>query len=207
VSYKWVHSDGSPGTSGTIKVPAGTAQTVSDMVTATSDNYSATDTLEVTAAAAPAPPPKTVTLTVTCTYPQRTVSSPNITPAGTVGSPYPGATFTASGSEPPYTWSLSVAPGQNGLPAGMSINQPGTIIGTPASLGTCPAPPYRCTFTVNVSDSEDHPQTSSLPWTIYPPQQLSISMPLSGPGAPTAGTVGSSYTFTFTAIGGVSPYT
>ena len=155
MSYKWVHSDGSPGNSDTIKVPAGTPQTVSDTVTATSDNYSATDTLEVTAAAAPAPPPKTVTLTVTCTYPQRTVSSPNITPAGTVGSPYPGATFTASGSEPPYTWSLSVA----------------------------------------------------LPWTIYPPQQLSISMPLSGPGAPAAGTVGSSYIFTFTAIWGVSPYT
>jgi hypothetical protein len=100
---------------------------------------------------------------------------------------------------------LLVAPGQTGLPAGMSINQSGTITGTPASPGTCPAPSYRCTFAV--SDSEDRPQIWSLPWTIYPLQQLSISMPQSGPGAPPAGTVGLPYTFTFTAIGGVSPYT
>jgi hypothetical protein len=62
--------------------------------------------------------------------------------AGNVGAPY-SATLSASGGQPPYTWSISAG----SLPSGLSLNPvSGLISGTPAAAGTF-------NFTARVTDS------------------------------------------------------
>jgi len=75
------------------------------------------------------------------TGPATTVSS---LPSATIGVNY-FAQLTATGANPPFTWSL--APGSAGLPAGLNLAANGFITGTP----TGPAAIYD--FTVRVTDS------------------------------------------------------
>jgi hypothetical protein len=64
-------------------------------------------------------------------------------PAGQVGVPYSGG-LTATGGEPPYTWSIL----QYALPPGLSINaSTGQITGTPTQAGT-----FQVRFAVTDSD-------------------------------------------------------
>jgi hypothetical protein len=111
-------------------------------------------------------------------------------PAGTAGQKY-SVTFSSAGGTPPYSWS-----GQN-LPVGLSIDAPsGVLSGTPPTAGTF-------TFQVQVRDATNPPQVASQNFTLtINPAPLSIATlpPLF------QGTVGTPYTQTFTAAGGVQPY-
>src|SRR5580765_4092868 len=76
-------------------------------------------------------------------------------PSGTVSVPYSQALST-TGGKAPYTWSLSAG----ALPGGLSLNNGGTISGTPTTGGTFQ-------FTVKVVDGTGDPDeimlTSSVP--------------------------------------------
>ncbi len=110
---------------------------------------------------------------------------------GTVGSAYSVA-LQAIGGVPPYTWSLA----SGSLPLGLTLSTSGTISGTPTASGTF-------SFSITVKDSETTPQaaTSNLAITIAPtPLQLTTALLPNG-------IVGSAYSLTLQAIGGVPPYT
>jgi hypothetical protein len=85
----------------------------------------------------------TITIEPTATLKVTIAALPN----GVVGTVYPSGTqLQATGGVPPYTWSLT---GGTTLPAGLTLNPDGTIVGTP--LGP---PGVDNTFTVQVADSE-----------------------------------------------------
>jgi len=69
--------------------------------------------------------------------------------SGSVNVPYT-ASLAASGGVPPYTWSIA----SGSLPTGLSLNQFGSITGTPTAQQTT-------TFTVQVSDSQTPPATAT----------------------------------------------
>ena len=117
-----------------------------------------------------------------------TTSLPNATQL----SPY-STTMLASGGTLPYSWSISVG----SLPTGLTLNSAtGLISGTPTVTGTF-------NFTAQVTDSSTPKLTATQPLsiTVVAPV-LTITN-----GAPPVGTLGSIYGFTFTATGGLPPYT
>jgi len=69
-------------------------------------------------------------------------------PSGTVGAPYTGFTFAATGGVAPYAWRI---PAGGAAPPGLSLSSGGVLSGTPTS----PAG----SITVQVADSEATPQT------------------------------------------------
>ncbi len=73
-------------------------------------------------------------------------------PRGFTQVPYV-AKLSATGGDPPYTWSL--ASGSGPLPPGLSLSSGGLISGRPTSPGTFP-------FTVQVTDSEMNTATKNL---------------------------------------------
>jgi uncharacterized protein (TIGR03437 family) len=79
--------------------------------------------------------------------PPLTVTSTSL-PAGIAGTAYPVQTFTASGGNSPYTFSL-----KGSLPAGLTLSN-GSITGTPTASGTS-------TFTVTATDSSVPALTAS----------------------------------------------
>jgi len=118
-------------------------------------------------------------------------------PAGTVGTLY-SETFRATGnSTPPYTWSLD----SGSLPPGLTLLPTGTLTGTPTMAGTFD-------FRVRVVDSNvtnnlAAPQSSQKAFSLTIIDALTITT-----GSPLPpGTVGTSYSQTFRAAGGTSPYT
>jgi hypothetical protein len=126
-----------------------------------------------------APPPA---LTISTTY----------LPGGTAGVAY-SANLQASGGVSPYTWSIS----SGSLPAWASLNSStGAITGTPNAAGAT-------NFTVQVTDSESPTVSVTQPLSISvaPAPTLTISttsLPI--------GNVGTAYTVTLAATGGVQPY-
>jgi prepilin-type N-terminal cleavage/methylation domain-containing protein len=112
-------------------------------------------------------------------------------PNGTVGSAY-SQTLAASGGATPYSWSLS----SGSLPAGLSLSSGGSITGAPVSAGTS-------NFTVQATDSANPTQntaTKALSITInYNFSITTASLP--------DGNVGTAYSQTLNASGGVVPYT
>jgi Putative Ig domain len=109
-------------------------------------------------------------------------------PTAFVGTPY-SVTLTATGGTTPYTWSVNAGT----LPAGLTLSAAGVLSGTPTTTGSS-------TFTVNVIDANGGIATTSI--TLVVSAALTITS-----GAPPGGTVGTPYTFTFTAGGGTAPYT
>jgi hypothetical protein len=95
--------------------------------------------------------------------------NPQFLPDGTNGVPYnvTNVTFSATGRQPPYTWSL--APTSGGLPPGLTLSANGVISGEPAS-----GAPYAVSypFVVRVADSSTPPYTMDMNYsiTIYPNQ-------------------------------------
>jgi len=114
-------------------------------------------------------------------------------PGGTTGVAY-SQTLAATGGITPYTWSLA----SGDLPTGLTLNtSSGVISGTPTASGTS-------NFTVRVTDSQTPTAATST-------QALSIVVSASTLTITTAslpnGTMGSSYSQTLAATGGVTPYT
>ena len=116
-------------------------------------------------------------------------------PAGTVGTAY-STTITAIGGTTPLK-AVTITNGS--LPGGLTFNATtGAITGTPTAAGSF-------SFTVQVTD------TSSIPFTASALETITISTPVTPltviGGAPPAGTVGTAYTTSLSAIGGTLPYT
>jgi Putative Ig domain/Bacterial Ig domain/Regulator of chromosome condensation (RCC1) repeat len=112
-----------------------------------------------------------------------TASSPPLT--GTVGSPY-SYTFVASGVPSPV---FAVESGS--LPAGVSLTSAGVLSGSPTAAGSS-------TFMVSATNSAG--TVSAGPFTIVvSPAPVAPLFTASSP--PLAGTVGSPYSYTFTASG------
>jgi hypothetical protein len=112
-------------------------------------------------------------------------------PQGTVGTLY-AATLAATGGIPKYTWSITAG----ALPAGLKLHPAtGLISGTPTGTGTTD-------FTVTVTDTESPPASASAVESITVPAAVEVTT-VSLPGA----VVGTPYTATLTAGGGVPPYT
>ena len=108
--------------------------------------------------------------------------------AGVVGTAYT-ANLGATGGVSPYTFSAS------GLPAGLGVNG-SQITGTPTTAGTSSV-----TITVTDSATPGNTATKTLSLTINTPS-LSVTTASLG-----AGVVGTAYTASLGATGGVSPYT
>src|SRR5277367_1189358 len=118
-----------------------------------------------------------------------TLSLPN----GSNGVAY-NQTIITSGGVAPITYSV----GSGTLPAGLKLNNVGTIIGTPSSTGTS-------NFTINATDFGTPPLTVPSPLytvTITPPPPLSITST-----AIANGFTGTAYASSIASSGGVSPLT
>jgi hypothetical protein len=113
-------------------------------------------------------------------------------PDGTVGAGY-SQTVQATGGVTPYSWAVV----SGSLPAGLSLNSStGEISGTPTTVETA-------NFTVEVTDSDSPPSTDQ--------QALSIDVNAANLVITTTslpnGAIGSPYSQTLQATGGVTPYT
>ena len=115
-------------------------------------------------------------------------------PAGVHGTPYSSTTFTATGGYLPLSWTVSAGT----LPPGLTLDTNGVLSGTPTKASSTPF-----AFTVTVTDSSTPtPATNSVAFSITisepPPPTINNTPP------PTA-TVGSSYSFPFSASDGLAP--
>jgi Putative Ig domain len=134
-----------------------------------------------------------LSVTVNASITPLSASAPSVG-SGTVGQSYLGS-FSASGGTPPYAWTLQ----SGSLPPGVAFSgAAGTLSGTPTTAGTY-------SLTVQAKDSSATPQTASTSASIAisaaaaPLQMTTTSLP--------AAQVGSAYSATLTATGGVPPYT
>jgi len=121
-------------------------------------------------------------------------------PSGGNGQPYNQTITSADGVAPLI---LSLASGSS-LPAGLTLNQSGTIVGIP-SAPTVGKAPITSTFTVKLSDSSIQPDsvTQLFSITVQPPTQLSITTT----GPLPAGFINGKYSTSISATGGVTPRT
>ncbi|MGE0433873.1 MAG: Ig domain-containing protein [Planctomycetota bacterium] len=125
---------------------------------------------------------------------QITSPSAGALPNGLINNAYGPINFSASGGKPTLTWSLT----SGTLPTGITQNtSTGALSGTPTSTGTS-------NFTVRVTDSNGafHERSYSIQVFDTPV----ITSPAGGALTP-EGYVGSPYSLTFTAAGGVPAYT
>ncbi len=117
---------------------------------------------------------------------------PATVPSATVGTPYAGASFSASGGIAPYTY--TVPPGT--LPNGMTLSSSGSLSGTPTAQGTF-------AFSVTASDS-----TAGTPLTGTASYSITVAAPtITVTNTPTPAVINSPYTFALAATGGNGPYT
>ncbi|MXV17052.1 YDG domain-containing protein [Hufsiella ginkgonis] len=128
-----------------------------------------------------------------------TVNAPTITiapatiPAATAGTSY-SRSFTASGGTASYTYAITAG----ALPAGLSLATNGTLSGTPTAGGNF-------NFTVTATDNS----TGTGPFTGARTYSLTVSAPTItiAPTTLTAAAIGTSYSRSLTATGGIAPYT
>lgn len=119
-----------------------------------------------------------------------TIDTVSPLPTGTVGVAYT-MQLSASGSTPPYSWSMV-----SGDPApGLTLSASGQISGTP---NTAQGSPFIRTY--RVTDQAGVTKDAALTITIS--QQLVITGPPSLP----SGVIGTAYSATVTAVGGTPPY-
>ncbi|MEB2362287.1 MAG: putative Ig domain-containing protein [Bryobacteraceae bacterium] len=109
-------------------------------------------------------------------------------PPGEVGRDY-SATLTATGGEPPYSWSLVGGL----LPSGLNLSPGGAVTGVPTRQGVF-------AFTIQVSDVNN--RQASRDFTV------DVSLPLGiGTEGSFTGRIGTAFSQTITAAGGSTPYT
>ena len=114
--------------------------------------------------------------------------SPATLPTPTVGTAY-SQTITSSGGASSYTYTLA----SGSLPAWATLSSSGVLSGTPTSTTAA-------TFTVRATDA--YGCTGTLAYTVTPVcPAISIT-----PNSLTQGTVGTAYSQTLTASGGIAPY-
>ncbi|MGO9455138.1 MAG: putative Ig domain-containing protein [Candidatus Binataceae bacterium] len=117
-------------------------------------------------------------------------------PAATAGSNY-NQVLAESGGTSPYTWSVSPAT----LPPGLIlVPSSGVIGGEPTGCSNTPCGSYTFTVTDEAGNSSS---TQPIPITVGPPASPLTITPTTLPGA----TIGSPYSATMTATGGVPVYT
>jgi glucose/arabinose dehydrogenase len=116
--------------------------------------------------------------------------SPATLPDGAVGTPY-SQTVSASGGNPPYTYTVSLGT----LPPGLALNgSTGVISGTPTTAGT-----YNFTITATDADTCTGVRDYSI--------DITCASIVLAPPSLADGTVGDPYSETVTASGGTAPYT
>lgn len=131
-------------------------------------------------------------ITVTGTTSPLSVSTTSPLPGGTAGSAY-SASVTATGGTTPYTWMIT------GLPTGLSATSgtpSASISGTTDNVGTF-------TVTAQVTDAASNTASATLSLTMAQAAALTITTTSPLPG----GSVGTPYSETLAATGGVTPYT
>ncbi len=181
-SYTWSLTTGS--------LPAGLNLSSAGVISGTpSGNIGPSSfTVTVTDSQTPTPATNTANLSITVTVAPLSVATTSLA-GGVIGKLY-GQTLQASGGTPPYTWSSSAGT----LPTGLTLNgSSGAITGTPSATGTSD-------FTVKVTDSAAGTATAALSITVNPVLSITTT---SLPG----GSVGTAYSSTVTATGGLTPYT
>jgi uncharacterized protein (TIGR03437 family) len=97
------------------------------------------------------------TFTLTVAAQTVTITTPSPLPSGMATVQYPQQVLTASGGNPPYTFSVPA----NSLPAGLTLSSGGAISGTPTVAGNS-------TFTLTATDSAGQTGTASLSLTVRP---------------------------------------
>lgn len=119
-----------------------------------------------------------------------------VLPQATVNVPY-SFIVQASGGKGTYTWSIT----KGTLPQKLTFN------GTTAVLGGTPTQAGKFTFTVQVQDSAGDVASQALTLDVTGSIGIMCNSCAAGTLMLPAGTPGSPYTATFTAMGGISPYT
>ena len=128
---------------------------------------------------------KQLTLTIATAL---TISTASPLPTGEAGISY-SVTLAAAGGAPPYTWSVT----GGGLPPGLSLSTSGGISGVPGTAGTF-------NFTAQAADSNHATASAAFALTIVAPVTISTAATLD------EGSVGSAYSESLAASGGVTPY-
>jgi hypothetical protein len=115
--------------------------------------------------------------------------------AGVQGISY-SQSLSAAGGTAPATWTIT----SGALPPGLLLNQgAGAITGIPTASSVTPY-----SFTLKITDSTGASATKS--FSILINSALDITSPNSGVGSPANALIGASYSYTFSASGGASPY-
>jgi fibronectin type 3 domain-containing protein len=114
-----------------------------------------------------------------------TITSTSPLPAGTVGTPYT-FTFQASGT-PTINWQITA-----GSVPGLALSQAGVLSGNPTTPNT---------YTITVQASNGTAPDATMPFTIIINPAAPTAPTITSTSPLPAGTVGTSYTYTFTATG------
>ena len=181
-------------------LPAGLNLSSGGVITGTpSGNFVGTTSFTVVVTDSETPTPQTAPagLSIAITVAPLSVTTSGSLTTGVANSVYPGVTLLAAGGIQPYT-NWAVVGGNTNLPPGLTLNSStGAISGTPTTAGTT-------NFTVTMTDSEATPKTAtSATLSITVNQALSVTTNSPMP----AGVLGTNYSQTLTASGGVTPYT
>ncbi len=117
-------------------------------------------------------------------------------PTGYPGTPYPGATFTATGGNGTYSWTWAAATGSS-LPAGLTLSSGGAVSGTPSNAS---ASSVVSNVVVTASDTAGNQATANVSITIEATLAVTTTT-LNG------GAVNAAYSANLAASGGLGPYT